>query len=98
MDVRHHTADRPPCFDESHGIIVVLLHSRCYRENGRIEDDVLGRKSHHVDQNVMGTPGDGALALHRLGWTCLSEAMTTTAGPERRTMFACSMNVGSPSL
>jgi hypothetical protein len=53
--------------DEGEAIAVVLLHAGGNGEDIRVEDDVLGREAHFVDEDVVGALADRDLALDRVG-------------------------------
>ena len=59
--------------DEVHRVVVVFLDTGGDGEDVRVEDDVLGREAHFVDQDAVGTLADLDLALVGVGLAGLVE-------------------------
>ncbi len=59
--------------DEVHGVVVVFFDTGGDGEDVRVEDDVLRREAHFVDQNVVGTLADFFLARLGIGLTLFVE-------------------------
>ena len=57
----------------------MLLDARRHGEDVRVEDDVLGRESDLVDEQIVGALADLLAALEVVGLPSSSKAMTTTA-------------------
>ena len=59
--------------DEGDAVTIVLLHAGCNREDVRIENNVLRREAHAIDQNVVGARGNLRLAFEGVGLARLIE-------------------------
>ncbi len=73
MHVRHALFDGGRGFDEVETVAVVLLDSGRHREDVRIEDDVLGRKSDPFRQQRVGALADAHLSIDGVGLATLIE-------------------------
>ena len=73
MRERQVLADPARRLDEVHAVVVVLLDAGGDGEDVRVEDDVLGREPHLLDQDVVGALRRSRLALERVGLALLVE-------------------------
>ena len=53
--------DPTGCLDEVDGVVVMFRDSGGDRQNVRVEDDVLGREMHLIDEDAVGTFADSDL-------------------------------------
>ena len=67
--------------DEIDAVVVVLFDAGGHGKDVGVEDDVLGREAHFVDQNAVGAFADLDLARKGVGLAFSSNAITTAAAP-----------------
>jgi hypothetical protein len=63
-----------------------------------IKNNVLGRESDHLGQNLVRTRQMSNRRSSVSAWPFVSNAMTITAAPYKRAFFACSIKASSPSF
>ena len=73
--------DPPGRLDEGDRVAVVRLDAGADGKNVRVEDDVLGRETDPVDQQIIGAPADPVFRSTVSAWPCSSKAITITAAP-----------------
>ena len=79
--VRQGGLDDPRRLDEVDGIVVVFLDPRRHGEDIGVEDDVLGRKTDLVHQDIVGAGADLDLACGRIGLSNLVKGHDHDGGP-----------------